>query len=491
MKKQLLTTLIIIFFNCLLNASTLDISSVLGFGGFYKENSWTPLIIRIKNNNKSVRGNLIVEIDNSSTSTSKKRKYIKPVDLPAGADKKISFVLPIGYYSDNITVSYITDDSILYKEIIKLKQKGVRENFILGVSPYPDLGNLSNHGKTGYRIVSYPHLDNLPDNSNAYNSVDIISIHRELFDKLSINQYRAIKGWISMGGTLAVWGGKSPSPSKWDLLPSQINGLKHVNTIKNLSNLNLTLPENHSLLLNIIETDKGEVVLNEEGFDLISKRELGLGTVFFISFDYSGTLRNWNGFNSIWDLIFDSENHDNKFQQEMENPFVNEDFISIFDSSGFAYMKKMNLFLILFLSASVSASMLILISLRKKNIYIKYYIPGLLMVLLIISLFIYISLFKSSLRLDSSIISVNILDHTPNSSNALLYKDILIGSSNKSTADLSIINDNKSVLLQNNNEDLTLFYSPELTINQLKLEKWSSKILRLRSTVDSIIKLKE
>ena len=481
MIKKLNFTTFLLFF--LISFSTygtsLDFSTVLGFSGMYKENSWTPLIVRISNNEQSVNGLLVIETSNSSTAIDQIRQYVKPVDLPSGSTKEFSFVIPIGHHSKDIRIMFKTDGSTFFEDTIELKQKGVKQNFILGVSPYPDLGFLYLHEKLGSRSISYPHIDNLPDNSNGYDSVDIISMHRELMDKLTVNQYEAVTGWVSSGGIFIVWGGKTPSPSKWNILPSSIRGLKRVNSLETINNAD-------SLLINIIDTPPENVILNENNHDLITFKKSGSGMVFFVSFDYSGVLKDWNGISRIWDLIFNYSGDEVYSPQRMENNYSIEKFISIFDNSTFSHIARKDVALILVLSASASASILIFIRFRRKSKNLSIYISGMIVFLSLLSLIIFLSLFNSNFRTDSSIIAINTIKQTNNSEKSLLYKDILIGSSNETTSDVIIRDDIESVLYQDNYERLEIYNLPELQLKDIEMKQWTSKTLQLKSSIDSL-----
>ena len=490
MKKKIFISLILIFFYIISAfASTMDYRAVLGFSGLYIENSWTPLIIRISNEGPAVSGYLIVESDNSSTATEQIRKYTKRVDLPSGALKEFSFVIPVGHHNKDIRYYFESGNEIYFEEIIQLKQKGVKNNFILGISPYPDLGFLINHELIGLRNISYPHIDNLPQNSNAYDSVDFISIHRELWDKLSNNQFQAITGWVNKGGVLVVWGGKSPSPSKWNYLPSEITGLKRIEPNAKLIEIESGIEEFDSILVNKLKTESSNRLLYDNDQDLVTYKSSGSGSVFLVAFDYSGNLRNWKGIDSIWNLIFQASEPENIFQKNMKEDFLLEDYITLFDNSGFTYLDRNNVALILFLSASASISMLIFIHFRKKSKNISLYISGMILFLLIFSILTFISIFNDNFRNDSFIISSNVIYHHGDSERSVVFKDMLIGSNNKSNSDIIIHYDSKSIVRQDKYENLILENSPELILKNISLNQWSSKIFRLESSYKNLVTL--
>jgi len=490
MKKYLHISALLFFLNYVsVAALSIDNSYVLGFDGVYKENSWSPLIIRISNDDRSISGNLVVEINNSSTAFEQKRKYVKPVDLPSDSLKELSFVLPIGHHSRDIRYYFESDNSIIFEKTIPLKQKGIKKNFILGVSPYPDLGFLINHNGLGSRSISYPHIDNLPINSNAYDSVDIISIHREMMDRLTGSQFQAISGWVNQGGILVVWGGKSPSPSKWNYLPSTIEGLKKIGSSNVLKSIDDTVLPEQSILFNIVKTPDENRVLSFENLDLISRHNRGRGFVYFISFDYSGALRNWPGLNRIWTLIFNSTIQEDEFHESMENDFLLENYIDFFDNSGFTYLDRRNVALILFLSASVSFSMMIFIRLRRKSKYVSLFISSLVILLLLLSIFIFLSLYNNHFRTDCFVISSNVVYQREQSEKSLLFKDILIGSSNKTSSDIILLDDSQSILKQDKVEDLTIENSPEIRLKNITLDQWSSRMFHFERPINSILSI--
>lgn len=490
MKKYLLIyTILSNLFYLSAEASSIDHSAVLGFNGIYRENRWTPLIIRLSNDNRSISGRLVVETDNSSTATEQNRKYIKPVDLPSGSYKEFSFVLPIGHHNKDLHYYLESEGKVLFEDTIALKQRGIKQNFILGISPYPDLAFLKNHPGVGSRTISYPHIDNMPGNSNAFDAVDIISIHREMMDKLTTSQLEAISGWVSKGGVFVVWGGKSPSPSKWDILPSQIIGLKRIDSVEALNTIDQSETPDKTLLVNIVTTPEENKLIGTGEYDLISYRKSGNGSVFFISFDYSGVLKNWVGLQKIWEIIFNAQNEKDPFQQAMKDDFLLEKYIELFDNSEFTYLDRTNVALILFLYASASFSIIIFIRFRRKSRYVYVFIFSMMGFLIILSLIIFTALFNVNLRNDSFIISQNIIYHKSESDKSIHYKDVLIGSSNKSNSDITLLNDISSGLMRDKYEKYSILNSPEITLRNIQMDQWSSKVLRFERAVDPLISM--
>lgn len=488
MKKYYLFTHILFFlFSFTVHPLSLDHSFALGFNGIYKEDSWTPLIIRLSNDGKSISGKLIVEIDNSSSAFEQKRRYVKPVDLPSGSQKAVSFVLPLGYYSKDIKYYYESEKSILLENTIQLRQKGIKSSLILGISPFPDLGFLSKNSHIGSQVVTYPHIDNLPTNSNAYNAVEYISIHREMMERLSAGQFKAISRWVSSGGILVIWGGKSPSQSKWDYLPAHIIGIKKINPNNALSPINNSSIPDESIVINILETSDENRLYSYGENDLITRKTSGLGFVYFIGFDYSGSLKNWPGLNTIWDIIFEKKSYDSPFPIAMRKDFLLEDYIALIDNSGFNYLNRKNVALILFLSASVSISLLIYIYLRKKSKNLTFYTFIMFIVLLLLSLFIFISLYNDRYRKDCYVISSNLIYSSGSAEHSLFFRDILIGSSNRTSSDLTLYDDSQSILKQEKNENLIIEETPELIIRNIEMNLWSSRIFRFERSIDNFL----
>jgi hypothetical protein len=453
-----------------------EYSYELGFNGLFREDSWTPLLIRITNTGSPLTGELIIETANSGTAIEQFRKYVKPVDLPSQTTKEIFFVIPIGHYNQTIRYYFQTQEKIIFEESILLRQKGKNERFFLGVSPYPDLYYLNGYKELENRLLVYPHLDNLPENSSAYDSVDIISIHRELMDRLSIAQFQAISRWVAQGGKIIVWGGKNPSASKWNFLPSEIIGLKKIESL-------------NSLVINLVETPDRNKLLSEGDFDLLTCRKEGQGFIFFATFDYNNSQTDKETLFSIWQSVFDAMSGEDSFQKEMNLNFPVESYKSIFDASGFSYLKKSQIALILFLSASASASMIIFIRFKKNSKNIPFYLLGLLVYLFLLSTFIFISFFHKTYRTDSSLISINLLHNLKDSENALLYKDILIGCTSRSQSNIQVSEDKDSIIRQEEFENMQIRNSPEIEITNIEMPQWSSKVIRLKGVSENLIYL--
>ncbi|MBN2658749.1 MAG: hypothetical protein JXR86_16960 [Spirochaetales bacterium] len=473
-KKQQFAVSTALFLLCsLLYSQNIDYSVMLGFNGLYIEDAWTPLVVRLKNKGPSISGELQVITDNSGTATEQIREYIKPVDLQSGSDKILSFVIPIGHHNRDLMLKLTSSGEEIINDSIPLKQRGKRGDFIVVVSPYPDLSLSPEHPVLKQRIVTYPHPDNLPVSAMAYDGVSIISIHREYFDRLSNEQFESIAGWVSSGGVLAVWGGRSPSPLKRDYLPVRINGLRRISGSDLLVNTIDVLPENRLLLA--------------DGFEAGSLRRSGEGSIFFFPYDYSAEpLRDWPGLDEIWEIINRSVPEDDVFRSAMDQPFLLEDYITLFDNSEFAYLDRKNVALLLFLSASASISMLTMIRLRRDSRHIYRYISLFMVMLALTALTLFLTLYNGSFRKESFAIDINLIYQKGISDRSLFYKDLLIGSTGKTGSDLFLPRLPDALLKREANENISLTYRPELYIENLPLGQWSSRIFRFETRSASL-----
>lgn len=474
-RHRLASLVLILLLRTVSAAESIDYSAMLGFNGLFRENSWTPLIIRLRNNGSSMKGELTVITDNSSTATAQLRSYSRPVDLPAGSDKSLSFVIPIGHHNRDLRLLLESEGEILIDDTVALKQRGIRGHFILVVSPYPDLTLPQSHGALENRSITYPHPDNLPRNSKAYDGVQIVSIHREYFDRLTNSQFDALSGWVSSGGVLAVWGGKSPAAETRNYLPAEITGLRRIG--------------DSGIIMNKVKVADADRLYLKDGFEAGSRRQSGEGSVFFFPFDYSGQLRDWEGISEIWDIIHDSVPPVDIFHEEMNDTYLLEDYIRLFDNSGFTYLDRLNVALILFLSASISVSMMIFIRLRRKSENIYRYLTGFILALIILSGALFAILYNSGYRNESFAIDINIIYQYGSADNATMYKDLLIGSSSKTEGTIMLPDSTEAVLKREDNEDFRLENRPEVLVNSIKLDDWTSRTFRFEDRTESLCDL--
>lgn len=478
MGKRLITAFMAFLSLFYCTADTLDFDAVIGFNNLYKRDIWTPLNIRLQNSGSSLSGELVIITDNSSIASEQIRIYRRPVDLPSGSEKVLSLSIPAGIINREIECYFESEGTILFDEIMDLKQKGVRENFILSVSPYPDLNIKSDHPVLQNRIIAYPHPDLLPESFSAYDSVDIISIRRELFEQLNNRQFEAIRSWASGGGVLIVWGGKSPVPFARDYLPGKIEGLTKGNVLTGLDKYT-------SVPMNRMAIPEGErIELPGIGITGAAKYS-GRGLLLFVPFDYSVAHGEWNGFVDFWDFIARSATPDRSLESAMDEPLSLEEYIALFDQSGFSYPGRVNAALMLFLWVSLIVSLMIFLKLRIKKPRIHLYISGQLVLMILLPLAIGYMLFSDRFRNDAFVLDLNTIYQMGFSDSAFLYKDILVGSSGRTANSISFTDSTEGIILRKDRENLTLYYKPELEIRDIALASWSSRIFRMKDSVQS------
>lgn len=470
MRKQLFALLFLIYLISSSPATSIDFNTLLGFNGLFREDSWTPLQIRLQNNGSSFRGDLVVITDNSSTTKDQIREYRKPIDLSSGASKTVSFTIPIGHHNRDLLFYIESEGELILKETIELKQRGIRDNFILSISPYPDLDLDPGHPVLKDRVISFPHPDLLPESSFAYDSVDIVSIHREYYDNLSNRQFDALTGWISQGGVLLVWGGKSPAQEKRNYLPCTIEGLERTGSV--LVN-RISIPDEYKLDLPKTNIDA-------------ARRKTGAGTVFFFPFDYSGPLRTWSGLNEIWKIANSSSMDRAIFTEEMDSIYLLENYITMFDASGFNYLGRLNAALIMFLSASITVSLVIFLRLRRKSKNLYKYLVIMVLSLISASALIFILLYNNSSRNECFALDINILYQEGETDLSRIYKDLLIGSSAKTDSRITFTDMTNGILKRDDSENLRIIEKPEMEIKNLTINSWSSEIFRLEDVTESL-----
>lgn len=170
----------------------------------------------------------------------------------------------------------------------------------------------------------------------------------------------------------------------------------------------------------------------------------------------------------------------------MDEPFLLEDYIRLFDNSGFTYLDRINVALVLFLSVSVSFSMLILVRLRKESQNIYRYIAFLMLLLVLLSSSLFIILFNSTYRKESFALDINLVYQKGISEKAIYYKDLLIGSSGRTRSDITLPYSTSAIVKRDTNENIRLNYKPELSFENIDMEQWSSRIFRFEQRTESL-----
>ena len=190
----------------------LDVDAMIGFQGFYRAGSWTPVRVTVTNLGQSITGDLSLETDRGERLGTGRYtvEYSRRIELAEGARKTFSFVVPLESAIYPITVSIADGTHLAHVESFDLAGRSVPDRFVVVLARRPNLDFLlplyNTPAQRALDIV-YPLPEHLPDQWQGYEAVDTVVVHDARLRDVSRTQMTALLEWVASGGRLVVSGG--------------------------------------------------------------------------------------------------------------------------------------------------------------------------------------------------------------------------------------------------------------------------------------------
>jgi hypothetical protein len=275
------------------------------FGTLSAEQGVMPLLITLENRGDSVKGVIAVELGDFN----RIRRYLYPLELPAGARKEVVAYPSIDAYAYRLVVRFETPRTLAMVEV-PVNQQGNNSRLVAAVTDeIGGLGFLRNvklkapqildprgswrSSGGGNETVSYQAVfcrpDRFPVRAGACNGLNAILIGPGA-ERLTEAQWRALRLWVSTGGTLIVPGGSGAvylqSPLLQSMLPVQNPRTTQVDNLAAVGSLTSQSPPAGSAIITQTSLKPGTRVWLKQGeIPLIASRSHGLGMVFFLAFN--------------------------------------------------------------------------------------------------------------------------------------------------------------------------------------------------------------
>ena len=303
----------------------------LGFNGHFQLNSWAPITVVLENRGKSTRGKLEVIV----TSGSEFRQDVYPTiyaldaDLPHNSKKRYAFTVLIKSITHNLIIRLTQNNNILISKSINLRPHFTEKGFaIVGdIFVSPDI--LSVLPENLYPVNVRPEV--LPENWYGYDGAKVLIMRAAALRRLRERQFQALARWIKMGGYLITTGGFNygslHDKRTQHLLPVQVLGHQRLAELRSLARFcNQSLTASEPFLVLDVNIDDAKVILQENDIPIIIQKNLGIGQIGFLSFDYNAPpFSRWVGRKIFWEKIL-------SMQQPIKNQGIVSDDQKILDS---------------------------------------------------------------------------------------------------------------------------------------------------------------
>lgn len=197
------------------------------------------LYINVEIHSVELAGDYSFMINFSGNSDKENVKYGKIVDLKAGETMKISFTVPmtreLSYYKAELTNNM---NHTIVEQVFPLKLNNYGTYKLIGIlSDTPDC--LSYFDAFGSKCY-YLDESNFPSDKDGLDMLDILVINDYDCSALKEEQFKALIGFVSNGGTLVLGTGKEVTKTLNAFYSNNILGLTGMNDASNLRDIEVS-----------------------------------------------------------------------------------------------------------------------------------------------------------------------------------------------------------------------------------------------------------
>jgi hypothetical protein len=288
-------------------SGVVSLSLRAGYAGYFREATWLPIRVDIRNDGGGVNGRLVVRPETSGDAIY--NTYSAPVSLAAGARQTVTLYITARIFAQSARVELIADDGAVVaseRALLRGIQPGDRLHVVISDAPINAVDFTTARIAANESFQADWRVIDLPDRAAALDAVDVIAINDADTSALSSAQREALTAWVLGGGHLIVGGGanwRATTAGVRDLLPVIPTEDRAVDSLDGLAawlraERGLTRPT--IIADGMLGANARALVTAADGAILLARRTFGGGTVDFISADLSAEpLRSWAGLGEL------------------------------------------------------------------------------------------------------------------------------------------------------------------------------------------------
>lgn len=315
-------------FSVLANGN-LDITVEYGIDGKFKSTRDIPIIVKIKNNGTDFQGE--VQVDIPIESGRKHNTYSKEVSIASGSEKTVILPIKLAEEQRKVKVNIVDNKGNITEKSVLLDNGRVNESNLLVGMVTDDINPLSYFSTITYSSDSYvdPYNkqqgvngtlvpvtiagNNIGDNPKNITALDVIIINNYDTSKFASEQISTLKMWVESGGTLILGTGVNGGKTLSGFSNGYIDGVSNKSISKEVSILN------ENLTLDLVEVNKGTVLVKSGADNVITLQEMGRGKVIVASYDLGiEPMSSFAGNSQMWNSVF---------SQVLKNRYGNEGYV--------------------------------------------------------------------------------------------------------------------------------------------------------------------
>jgi len=288
-------------------ANAVDIAAAVGYTDTFQPGRWTPLSVTVTNRGGALEGELEVQVASGDELRGRPyfTSYRRKLELHGATRKTLQFTVLPRSLSHPLVIRVHAGGRELARSEVDLRTRLIAdERLLLVLSRDANLDYLNDRDDSGLRVL-YPHPEMLPAHWRGYDAVAAIVVHGVSLERLSTDQYEALRKWIAQGGILAVSGGAEytllRTPRLAALLPGVPAGIARVGADALKDAFSAAVNPDRPFHIHRLGTVLGRVRLRAGDAALIVERTLGLGRVLYLTFDVTGSpFDRWEGMRKLW-----------------------------------------------------------------------------------------------------------------------------------------------------------------------------------------------
>src|SRR3989440_1072749 len=307
-----------------------------GFDTRYRNGSWVPIHITLRNSGADFSGALSISnpsgpIVQTTFSTVPISTYQEPIMLPHATQKQITMHLPIYTLQGvpGITVHLLDlHGNILQSQSAPLHVLGSEDVFVGLLSDqstgFDPLQALQLPSQNGLMVIQFLNAQTMPGMAAVLNNFQLIVLDNFTTRRLTSEQLMALQTWVNRGGALIEIGGprwrQTLSPLPASLLPVSVHGTSilpagiHLLPIGGPAAEDIRAPASASTIQVPITVSAATVqsdaqtILSAGITPLLVQGNVGQGSIFYLAFDPTAEpMVSWPDVSTLWkDLLFRS-----------------------------------------------------------------------------------------------------------------------------------------------------------------------------------------
>lgn len=275
-------------------AYKVKVDKEIGFDDTYKVGYPTPISLIIKNEGKSINGEVEIQVPSTP---GKYMSYVKNLSLEEGGEKKIVINVPVNLYRGKYKLVIKDGKNIVYESEVKFKYTDNNITQFIGIlsDDYDSLTYItkmpSSSGMTTLTKNIKLTEENFPEDIFTLKAFNLIVINNFDTTKLNKKQYEVLKQWVADGGTLLIGTGanhkKTLGAFKDNFIEGNVGQNKSISTSV-ISEIGTNGDSKAEMNIEIAQLSikDSTTVMEDKGEVLVQAIKNGRGSIGIAAFDF-------------------------------------------------------------------------------------------------------------------------------------------------------------------------------------------------------------